>query len=64
MNGKILFVSDDVMFWARIHAQATALGRESENSAAPSFVIAATKLFSCITTVRNLTMPPGRSVPD
>src|SRR6266567_904435 len=32
-----------------------------ENSAAPSFVIAATTLFSCITTVRNLTMPPGRS---
>jgi hypothetical protein len=30
--------------------------------AAPSFVIAATTLFSCITTVRNLTMPPGRSV--
>ena len=27
-----------------------------------SFVIAATTLFSCITTVRNLTMPPGGSV--
>ena len=34
----------------------------SENSAAPSFVIAATTMFSCITTVRNLTMPPGGSV--
>jgi hypothetical protein len=34
----------------------------SENSAAPFFVIAATTLFSCITTVRNLTMPLGRSV--
>ena len=34
----------------------------SENSAAPSFVIAATTLFSCITTARNPTMPPGRSV--
>src|SRR6266853_5432582 len=34
----------------------------SENSSAPSFVIAATTLFSCITTVRNLTMPLGRSV--
>jgi hypothetical protein len=32
------------------------------NSAAPSFVIAATTLFSCITTVRNLTMPLGHSV--
>jgi len=30
--------------------------------AAPSFVIAATTLFSCTTTVRNLTMPLGRSV--
>ena len=35
---------------------------ESENSVAPSFVIAATKLFSCITTVRNRIMPPGRFV--
>ena len=34
----------------------------SENSSAPSFVIAASTLFSCITTVRNLTMPLGRSV--
>ena len=34
----------------------------SENSAAPSFVIAATTLFSCITTVRNPTTPLGRSV--
>src|ERR1700730_4512671 len=34
----------------------------SENSAAPSFVIAATTLSSCITTVRSLTMPLGRSV--
>jgi hypothetical protein len=30
--------------------------------ATPSFVIAATTLFSCITTVRNLTMRLGRSV--
>jgi hypothetical protein len=28
MNGKILFVSDDVMFWARVRAQAAAMGRE------------------------------------
>src|SRR5713101_4669994 len=33
-----------------------------KNSAGRSFVIAATALFSCITTVRNLTMPLGRSV--
>ena len=33
-----------------------------ENSAVPSFVIAATTMSSCITTVRNLTMPPGGSV--
>jgi uncharacterized protein DUF4256 len=33
----------------------------SENSAAPSFVIAATTLFSYFTTVRNLIMPRGRS---
>src|SRR5438874_13786530 len=35
---------------------------EDKNSVAPSFVIAATKLFSCITTVRNRIMPPGRFV--
>ncbi|HEY2117897.1 MAG TPA: DUF4256 domain-containing protein [Candidatus Acidoferrum sp.] len=33
-----------------------------KNSVAPSFVIAASTLFSCITTVRNPTMPLGRSV--
>ena len=33
----------------------------SENSAAPSFAIAATTPFSFITTVRNPTMPPGDS---
>ena len=33
----------------------------SESSAAPSFAIAATTLFSCITTARSLTMPPGGS---
>lgn len=38
------------------------MGQLSENSAAPSFVIAATTLFSCITTVRNLTMRQGDSV--
>lgn len=33
-----------------------------ENSAAPSIVIAATTLFSCLTTVRNPTMPLAGSV--
>src|SRR5207245_547057 len=33
-----------------------------ENSAAPSFVIAATTMSSRITTVQNLIMPPGGSV--
>src|SRR6266404_2066632 len=32
-----------------------------ENSAVPSFVIAATTMSSSITTVQNLTMPPGGS---
>ena len=29
MSGRILFVSDDVMFWARVHAAAKAAGREA-----------------------------------
>lgn len=33
-----------------------------ENSAALSFVIVATTMSSCITTVQNPTMAPGRSV--
>lgn len=35
------------------------VGQLSENSAAPSFVIAASTLCSCITTARNLTMLLG-----
>ena len=29
MTGKILFVSDDVFFWARVHGLAKTLGREA-----------------------------------
>ena len=29
MNGKILFVSDDVFFWARVQGSARAAGREA-----------------------------------
>lgn len=29
MNGKILFVSDDVFFWARVHGLAKTLGRDA-----------------------------------
>jgi DNA-binding response OmpR family regulator len=29
MNERILFVSDDVFFWARVHAAAKALGRDA-----------------------------------
>ena len=29
MNGKILFVSDDIFFWARVQAAAKTLGREA-----------------------------------
>jgi DNA-binding response OmpR family regulator len=29
MNGKVLFVSDDVFFWARVHALAKSLGRDA-----------------------------------
>lgn len=29
MNGKILFVSDDVFFWARVHGIAKSLGRDA-----------------------------------
>jgi DNA-binding response OmpR family regulator len=29
MSGKILFVSDDVFFWARVHGLAKSLGRDA-----------------------------------
>jgi DNA-binding response OmpR family regulator len=29
MTGKILFVSDDVFFWARVHGLAKSLGRDA-----------------------------------